>query len=211
MNTVFDGAFRARLFELIRWRRDVRQFRREALPDGLLDELLAAACCAPSVGLSEPWRFVLVEDGARRAAVRADFEACNARALAGQEDGRAAAYARLKLAGLDQAPTHLALFALPDPSQGHGLGRHTMPQTLAYSTVMAAHTLWLTARAAGVGMGWVSILDPEAVAAILEVDPQWTFIGYFCLGYPEREDDVPELQRLGWECRQPAGAALIRR
>ena len=209
--TPFDDAFRARLLDLIHWRRDVRHFRPDPLPDGLLDELLQAAACAPSVGLSEPWRFVLVEDRARRASVRANFEACNARALAAQADERIAHYARLKLAGLDQAPVHLALFAVSDPAQGHGLGRGTMPETLAYSAVMAAHTLWLAARAAGVGMGWVSILDPASIAEVLDVDPDWTFIGYFCLGYPTQDEDVPELERLGWECRHPARATLIKR
>ncbi len=208
---VFDDAFRAQLLELFRWRRDVRRFRPTPVPPGLLDRLLDAASLAPSVGLSEPWRMVTVDDPARRAAVRASFEACNAQALAGQAAGQAAAYARLKLAGLDEAPCQFAVFAKPDPGQGHGLGRATMPETTVYSAVMAVHTLWLAARAFGLGLGWVSILDPAAVAEALDVSPGWTFIGYFCLGYPQSEDKVPELERLGWEQRRPARSTIIRR
>jgi 5,6-dimethylbenzimidazole synthase len=164
----------------------------------------------PAGGLSEPWRFVTVDDPSRRAAVRVSFEACNARALAAQGN-RAASYARLKLAGLDEAPCHLAVFVVPDPEQGGGLGRATMPQTTTYSAVMAVHTLWLAARAAGLGLGWVSILDPAAVADALEVPAEWSLIGYFCLGYPEAEEATPELERLGWEFRRPAGSTVIRR
>ncbi len=208
---IFDDAFRTRLLDLFRWRRDVRRFRAEPVSQALLDDLLNVACLAPSVGLSQPWRFITVDDPARRAAVRASFESCNAQALANQAAGHAALYARLKLAGLDEAPCHLAVFAEPDPEQGRGLGRGTMPETTAYSAVMAAHTLWLAARAAGLGLGWVSILDPATIAAALDVRSDWTFIGYFCLGYPQAEDDVPELQRAGWEHRRAVTATCIRR
>ncbi len=201
----FDGAFQARLLELFRWRRDVRRFRPEPVAAELVDRLVAAASLAPSVGLSEPWRLVMVDDPARRAAVRANFEACNALALAAQADDDAALYVRLKLAGLDRAPCQFAVFAEPEPEQGRGLGRRTMPDATAYSAVMAVHTLWLLARALRLGLGWVSILDPVAVARLLDVPAHWTLIGYFCLGYPEAADDAPELERLGWERRRPAG------
>jgi len=207
----FDSEFRARLAELLAWRRDVRRFRRGPLPAGAIERLIEIACRAPSVGLSQPWRFVLVDDAARRAAVRADFAACNAAALAAQTQDRAAGYARLKLAGLDEAPCHLAVFADPGTAQGHQLGRHTMPEMIAYSVVAAIYTLWLAARAEGIGMGWVSILDPGEVRAILDVPADWNLIGYFCLGYPGAADDVPELEREGWETRRPADSFLIRR
>src|SRR5881275_1348613 len=154
----FDPEFRSRLQALLTWRRDVRRFRRDPLPEGTIERLIGLACLAPSVGLSQPWRFVLVDLPARRAAVRENFLHCNAAALAEQAPERARHYARLKLAGLDEAPCHLAVFADPTTRQGHGLGRLTMPETIAYSAVMATHTLWLTARAEGIGMGWISIL-----------------------------------------------------
>jgi 5,6-dimethylbenzimidazole synthase len=201
---VFDEGFRAELYRLFRWRRDVRRFRPDPVAPGLLDHLIAVADLAPSVGLSQPWRFVTVDEPCRRAAVRATFLASNAAALADQPASRADAYAGLKLAGLDQAPCHLAIFAVSDPVQGGGLGRRTMPETVAYSAVMAIHTLWLTARATGLGLGWVSILDPARVHAALDVPTDWILIGYFCLGYPEAESDIPELERAGWERRQAA-------
>lgn len=207
----FAPSFRDELRLLFRWRRDVRRFRPEPLPEGALDELLAIVATAPSVGLSQPWRFVLVEDETRRAAVRGIFERCNAEALAAQRRERRTLYAKLKLAGLEEAPVHLAVFVEPDPKQGFGLGRHSMPETAAYSAVLAIHTLWLAARADGLGLGWVSILDPHALGEALAVPRDWIFIGYLCLGYPHEESDVPELEREGWETRQPAAATLLLR
>jgi 5,6-dimethylbenzimidazole synthase len=207
----FDETFRVRLRELFKWRRDVRHFRSEPVGPAVLDDLLEVASLAPSVGLSQPWRFVTVEDPSRRSAVRAGFVACNALALANQDADRAAQYARLKLAGLDEAPCQFAVFAEVDPEQGHGLGRSTMPETTAYSTAMAVHTLWLAARAEGLGLGWVSILDPKQVTTALDVPRDWIFIGYFCLGYPQTEDDVPELERTGWEYRRGAATVRIQR
>jgi 5,6-dimethylbenzimidazole synthase len=208
---VFDDAFRSELDTLFRWRRDVRHFQATPVPAATIDALLETASLAPSVGLCEPWRFVMVESPDRRAAVRANFEHCNAEALASQDPALAPAYARLKLEGIDKAPCQFALFADTDPVQGHGLGRRTMPETTAYSAVMAVHTLWLAARALGIGLGWVSILDLEVMHAILDVPRDWRFIGYFCLGYPQTEDNTPELQRFGWAERQPAAATMLRR
>jgi 5,6-dimethylbenzimidazole synthase len=207
----FDDAFRARLRELLAWRRDVRHFRRDPLPEGAVERLIETACLAPSVGLSQPWRFVLVDMPERRAAIARNFAECNAAALAAQDGDRPGRYARLKLAGLDDAPCHLAVFADPDTEQGHGLGRLTMPEMAQYSAVAAAHTLWLAARAEGIGMGWVSILDPRAVAEILDVPGSWRLIGYFCLGYPATEDDVPRLERDGWETRRACETFVVRR
>jgi 5,6-dimethylbenzimidazole synthase len=163
------------------------------------------------VGLSQPWRFVIVEDGAARAAIRQNFATCNAQALAAQSGDRAGLYAQLKLAGLDEAPCHLAVFADRATAQGHGLGRHTMPEMIDYSAVTAVHTIWLAARAQGIGMGWVSILDATAVAALLDVPAEWKFIGYFCLGYPQADDTVPELEQSGWERRRLPSSVILRR
>lgn len=207
----FDSAFRARLRDLLVWRRDVRAFQPVPLPAGTLERLADAAALAPSVGLSQPWRFVAVDDPGRRAAVRSCFEVCNGDALRQQDPERAPSYARLKLAGLDDAPCHLAVFADRDTLQGHGLGRLTMPETIDYSAVMAVHTLWLAARAEGIGVGWVSILDPDRIRQILDVPVSWRFIGYFCIGYPLQESDTPALERLEWERRRAQARLILRR
>ena len=207
----FDDGFRARLHDLFVWRRDVRRFRTDALPAGALDRLIGTACLSPSVGLSQPWRFVVVDDAARRAEVLANFVACNAEALASYSGDLAQRYAALKLEGLREAPCHLAVYADRATELGHGVGRRTMPEMADYSVVAAISTLWLAARADGIGVGWVSILDPAALTAALDVPRDWRLIGYFCIGYPQAESDSPELERVGWELRRPVADHIIRR
>lgn len=202
---VFDAGFRETLAALFEWRRDVRRFRTDPLPPGALERLLALADGAPSVGLSQPWRFVTVDDSARRDAIRVEFARCNAAALATQDSARAGLYARLKLEGLTTAPVQLAVCVDPAPEQGHGLGRATQPETAAYSAVLAVHTLWLAARAAEIGVGWVSILDPPAVLAVLEVPASWRLVAYLCVGFAEQPSAVPELEAAGWERRGRTG------
>jgi 5,6-dimethylbenzimidazole synthase len=207
----FDEAFCARLRDLFVWRRDVRRFRTDPLAPGTLERLIDLACLAPSVGLSQPWRFIVVEDPARRGEVREAFKACNAEALASYADDLAAKYARLKLAGLEEAPCQFALFVDRATPVGHGLGRRTMPETAEYSAVAAIAMMWLAARAENIGMGWVSILEPARVSRILDVPEAWRFIGYFCVGYPQIESDTPELQDAGWERRRSAEPCILRR
>lgn len=207
----FHEEFRARLRDLFLWRRDVRRFRRAPLPAGTVADLLALAALAPSVGYSQPWRFVRVADSTRRAAIRDNFARCNAEALERHRGEKAEIYARLKLEGLDKAPVQLAVFCDEGTQAGHGLGRGTMPETLRYSVVMAVHTLWLAARARGIGVGWVSILDPQAVVRCLDVPEDWSLVAYLCLGWPEEEHLDPELARHGWEDRQEAANTLIER
>ncbi len=207
----FDDEFRQHLAALIVWRRDVRSFRADPLPAGLLEQLVGLSCLAPSVGLSEPWRFVRISTASRRAEVRAEFERANGEALAGYSGDQARLYAQLKLAGLDRAPVHLAVFADQSTRKGMGLGRRTMPETLEYSVVGAIVTFWLAARAHGVGVGWVSILDAKRVNAILEIPDDWDLIAYLCIGYPEEETCTPELERAGWEKRTGAALPLVER
>jgi 5,6-dimethylbenzimidazole synthase len=207
----FDDDFRTKLNTLMVWRRDVRRFRTDTLPPGELERLIEAACLAPSVGLSQPWRFVVVDDPARRRCVVDTFTRCNSAALQTYGQERRSVYARLKLAGLQEAPCHLALFADMESEAGYGLGRQTMPQTLEYSVVAAIGNLWLAARAEGIGVGWISILDPAEVGTALDVAPTWKLIGYFCLGYPDHDSDIPELEREGWERRRPWETFVLRR
>lgn len=207
----FDRAFCDQLRDLFAWRRDVRRFRSEPLPDGLLEELLETACLSPSVGNSQPWRYVLVEDKARRKQVIADFEACNADALASYDGEVAETYASLKLSGLRDAPVHLAVFVDRETPDGRGLGTRTMPETYDYSVVSAIQILWLAARAHHVGLGWVSILNPEIVCDILDVPNTWRLVAYLCIGYPQEEHEDPELVRHGWQERRPLGDVLLKR
>ena len=160
MTGQFSPAFREELAALMRWRRDVRRFRTDPVPEDLLARGFQAFTLAPSVGLSEPWRILRVDSAPARDACLANFRACNARALDGFDGDRAATYSRLKLTGMAEAPIHLAVF-------------------------------------------WVSILDPTRLARDLDVPDGWRFIGYLCIGWPETEDTMPELERAGWETRSP--------
>ncbi|WP_417831435.1 5,6-dimethylbenzimidazole synthase [Terasakiella sp.] len=212
MPPVFDKEFCEKLDELFRWRRDVRRFKTDPLPHGMLDELLETATLAPSVGNSQPWRFVVVEDRTRRDKVRNNFEACNREALQDYQGKEAETYATLKLSGLDRAPAHIAVFCDTQTDIGKGLGQKTMPETLKYSVVSSIQTLWLSARAKGVGLGWVSIVEPETVKEILDInEASWDLVAYLCIGYPEEEHEVPELVRFGWQDRLPLSQTVIRR
>jgi 5,6-dimethylbenzimidazole synthase len=198
----FDAAFREMLDRLIGWRRDVRRFRRDPLPDGVMDELLHLAQMAPSVGHSQPWRFVRVKTAALRAALadHADGEVARAGERIADAERRAA-YGALKLHGLREAPEIVAVFCDDGTVIGGGLGAATMPETRSYSVVLAIHTLWLAARARGIALGWVSIVDPAYVSALLDVPTGWRLIAVLCIGLPEEEGAVPELERLGWQAR----------
>jgi 5,6-dimethylbenzimidazole synthase len=207
----FAADFVHQLELLYRWRRDVRRFRTDPLSEDTLEQVIGLAALAPSVGLSQPWRFVKVASAECRDAVRAIFTACNQEALSSYTDDRASLYARLKLAGLDEAPVHLAVFVDRGTERGHGLGRRTMPETLAYSVVGAVHGFWLAARALGIGVGWVSILDAEQVKAALQLPDDWHLVAYLCVGYPQEEHLDPELERAGWEQRLPARQVIFER
>ena len=201
----FDDAFRARLEALIAWRRDVRRFSDRPVPPALIERLLDVAQFSPSVGNSQPWRWVRVESSEKRAAIRANFLAANAAARGVQKDERAHAYAMLKLEGLDRAPVQFAVFCDRETEQGFGLGCHTMPEMLRYSVAGMVSTFWLAARAAGLGVGWVSILEPEQVAHLMEVPPSWLLVAYLCIGWPEEEHLDPELERHDWQARTSDG------
>lgn len=207
----FDETFRERLADLFAWRRDVRRFRTDPIDEALLRRCLALAGLGPSVGNSRPWRFVRVADPDRRRAVADSFERCNARARDAYPDARRDLYARLKLEGLREAPVHLAVFCDEATQAGHGLGRATMPEMLRYSAVTAVHGFWLAARAHGLGVGWVSILEPEAVTRLMDVPEAWRLVAYLCVGLPVEEHADPELVRHGWQARDPEAERLVER
>jgi 5,6-dimethylbenzimidazole synthase len=192
------------IYRAIATRRDVRRgFLEKPLPDELIRRLLSAAHCAPSVGLMQPSRFVLVRDYDVRRAVHEAFLQANEQALATYTGDRREQYARLKLEGILEAPQNLCVLSDPQSERGHQLGRHTMPETAIYSTVCAIQNLWLASRAEGVGVGWVSILDPDRLREILHIPANIVPVGYLCLGYVDRFATEPDLERFGWESRIP--------
>ena len=202
--TSFSQSFQTDLHDLMRWRRDVRRFRTDPVDEAVLDACLDTIPLAPSVGLSEPWRVIRVTSATARAAALSNFEAANARALEGYAGDQARLYAQLKLSGMRDAPVQLAVFCDDTTTKGSGLGAATMPEMRRYSVVSAITLFWLALRAEGLGLGWVSILDPDQMARDLDVPETWRLIGYFCVGYPETPSDTPELEQVGWEIRDDA-------
>ncbi|TCM15695.1 cob(II)yrinic acid a,c-diamide reductase [Novosphingobium sp. PhB165] len=198
----FSPEFTSELAELLAWRRDVRHFRKEPIGEDRVAELLAVAQLAPSVGNSQPWRFVRVRSAALRETLAGHADTEKAAAAAAMPDAeRRSKYAALKLHGIREAPEVIAVFCDDATTTGFGLGAATMPETRAYSVVLAIHTLWLAARARGLGLGWVSIVEPGFVTDLLDVPASWRFIALLCLGHPLEPDVIPELERRGWQPR----------
>ena len=200
----FSESERAAVYRAIATRRDVRRgFVDRPLPDELLQRLLAAAHSAPSVGLMQPSRFIVIRSLAIRTAVHQIFKEANAEAAAAYEGEQAKQYKALKLEGILEAPQNVCIVCDTRSERGHKLGRATMPETAAYSTVCAIQNLWLAARAEGVGVGWVSILDPVRLRLILQVPEHLLPVAYLCLGFVDRFTTGPELELSGWEKRVP--------
>jgi 5,6-dimethylbenzimidazole synthase len=200
----FSNDFRAGLHDLMRWRRDVRHFRTDPVDEALVKQCLDTFSLAPSVGLSEPWRIVRVQSPSMKTAAMENFKQTNTQALAGYSGEKAALYASLKLSGMNDAPEHLAIYCDDTTDKGAGLGAGSMPEMRRYSVVGAVTLMWLTARALGLGVGWVSVLDPERLNDDLDVPEGWTLVAYLCLGWPAKNTLTPELETKGWEARAPA-------
>ena len=208
-NTAFSDPERAAVYRAIAERRDVRRgFMDRPLTAELLKRLLAAAHNAPSVGLMQPSRFIVICDLAIRKAVHGIFEQANTDAAATYTGKQREQYAALKLEGILEAPQNLCIVCDTQNERGHKLGRHTMPETATYSTVCAIQNLWLAARAEGVGVGWVSILDPVRLRAVLHIPEHILPVAYLCLGYVDQFASSPELERYGWEKRVPLETAV---
>lgn len=205
----FDENERNAVYRAIRERRDVRRgFLPEPVPDELLHRLLEAAHNAPSVGLMQPWRFIVVRDLAVRQRVHEIFLKANEQAMANYEGEQQQNYSGMKLEGILEAPQNLCIVCDSQSNQGHQLGRRTMPETAIYSAVCAVQNLWLAARAEGIGVGWVSILEPHSLRSTLKIPEQITPVAYLCLGYVDAFSKEPDLERAGWEKRTPLKSVL---
>jgi 5,6-dimethylbenzimidazole synthase len=205
----FSQAERDAVYRVLRERRDVRSgYLPRTLENTTLCRLLDAAHSAPSVGLMQPWRFIVVRDPAQRARVHEVFLHANQTAAIGYANERSELYGRLKLEGLLEAPQHLCVVCEATSEQGHGLGRRSMPETSTYSVVCAIQNLWLAARAEGIGVGWVSIVDPHAIKDLLRIPPGAELVAYLSIGYVEEFAESPDLERAGWEVRASLASVL---
>lgn len=205
----FNAPDREAVYRAIAARRDVRRgYLSHPLPDDLLHRLLAASHCAPSVGLMQPSRFVVIRDRGVRAAVHQAFLEANQKAAEAYTDERRTLYEGLKLEGILEAPQNLCVLSDAESERGHGLGRQTVPETAIYSTVCAIQNLWLAARAEGVGVGWVSIVAPPRLREILHIPSEIVPVAYLCLGFVDTFGTEPELERAGWEQRLPLASVV---
>ncbi len=191
------------VYEAIHSRRDVRAFLPDLVPDEAVMRILDAAHHAGSVGYMQPWNFLVIRDLEIKRQVQAVFRKANAAAASLYNGDRLSLYSSLKLEGIVDAPLNLAVTCDRSRQGPAVLGRHTMPETDLYSTCCAIQNLWLAARAEGIGVGWVSIVEPEEVKALLGIPPDIVLVAYLCIGYPVEFEDRPTLERVGWADRLP--------
>lgn len=200
----FTDQERAAIYRAIFERRDVRsQFLPDPIADDVLMRLLQAAHAAPSVGLMQPWNFIVIRDPGIRAQIRSAFDRANAEAGGMFQGQRRELYSQLKLQGITESPINLCITC--DRSRGGPvvLGRTHDRDTDLYSTVCAVQNLWLAARAEGIGVGWVSIFHDTDLRRILHLPEQVVPVAYLCLGHVRELYDEPELQARGWATRRP--------
>lgn len=196
------------VYEVIALRRDVRNFRPGPVPEAVVRRILEAAHRAGSVGLMQPWDFVLLRTAQRKAEAYALFRRATERAATHYDDDRRATYGALKLQGILDAP--LCICVTCDTTRGgpHVLGRDSIPEMDRYSTCLAVQNLWLAARAEGVGVGWVSIVDNAELARMLELPAYVVPVAFLCLGYPVEFSAGPMLEATGWRARLPLDALI---
>jgi nicotinate-nucleotide--dimethylbenzimidazole phosphoribosyltransferase len=195
---------RAAVYRVIEERRDVRAgFRRDPIPPEVLGRVLAAAHQAPSVGLSQPWDFIVIAGRPRRERIKALADRARNDYAASLPGVRALAFDRLKTEAILETPVNIVVTCDPTRGGRHTLGRQSQPQTAAYSSVLAVANLWLAARAEGLGVGWVSFFSERELAAELGLPAHLEVIAYLCLGYVTEFAPEPELATAGWARRRP--------
>lgn len=198
------------VYKAIFGRRDVRRFLSSPIPCEIIERVLLAAHHAPSVGFMQPWNFILIRDPSRKKVIKEAFLLARSQEAEWFSEERKKLYLSLKLEGIEEAPINICVTC---DSTRHGpaiLGRSLIPQTDIYSTCCAIQNLWLAARVEGLGVGWVSIISEQRLKEILEIPSHVTVVGYLCVGYPERFEPKPELEKVGWLNRLPLGEVISR-
>lgn len=199
----------AALYDVLHRRRDVRrEFTGEAVDEHTLDRVLSAAHAAPSVGLTQPWDFVLVRDRGLRTAFQAHVAAERAVFDAELDAERAAVFARISVEGVLQSS--LGIVVTYDPERGAPavLGRHAIADAGLYSTCLAVQNLWLAATAEGWGVGWVSFYREPFLRDLLGIPAHIRPVAWLCVGPVEQLQAIPDLERHGWRRRRPLADAV---
>ncbi|VAW93205.1 Cobalamin biosynthesis protein BluB @ 5,6-dimethylbenzimidazole synthase, flavin destructase family [hydrothermal vent metagenome] len=196
------------LEDIMLHRRDIRgnNFLNSPIADETISKILHAASLAPSVGFSQPWEFVIVRDDEIKKQVYKNFVVENKKAEATFSDKQQEMYQQLKLEGILEAPVNIAVFYKPPTAPA--LGQNTIPETGEYSVVCAIQNMWLMSRAMNVGLGWVSILNPDSVKKILQAPADNKLVAYLCIGYVEEFFSTPELEKLNWKKRKQINSVV---
>jgi len=204
----FSEEERESLYRIMRARRDMRHFSPNSTVDAaVLQRILSAAHSAPSVGLMQPWRFIRISDAALREQMHALVETerhLTAHAL-GEREGE---FMRLKVEGIRDS-AELWVASLMDQREAHVFGRRTLPEMDLASVACAIQNMWLAARAEGLGMGWVSLFDPQALATLLNIPSGGKPVAILCLGPVPEFYPVPMLQLEQWRTPQPLHEMLF--
>ena len=193
---------RSAVYKAILARRDIRMYRPDPIPADTLHRILRAGHAAGSVGMMQPWNFIVLNDVEKRTQVHHHFVECNERAAAVWEDERHVHYGALKLQGILDSPLNIIITCDHTRGGEQVLGRHTIPETDVYSTCLAVQNMWLAARAEGIGMGWLSIMEPDSVKDILNIPSHVSIIAYMTVGYPVEFPETPLLEAVGWRQRE---------
>ncbi len=195
----FSNEEKEGVYKAIYSRRDVRgEFKKDPIPDDLLFKILDAAHHAPSVGFSQPWNFIIIKDLEIRRAIKESFERERLRAAELIDGYKRIKYLSFKLEGILDAPVNICVTYDPTRFGPFIIGKNSIPDTGIYSVCLAIQNLWLAARAEGLGVGWVSILDNEDLKRILNIPEHIKPIAYLCIGYVTHFNDKPDLERLEW-------------
>lgn len=203
-NSSFSRLERNAVYRAIFERRDVRKdFLPDSIPKATLHRILQASHHAGSVGFMQPWDFVVIQNQRTKRAVKQLFLQANNEAATRYRGDKAELYRSLKLEGIQEAPINLCVTCTRQRGGPYVLGRATVPETDLYSTCCAIQNLWLAARAEGIGIGWVSILDYEALKRLLGIPRPVKVIAYLCMGYVPAFSAQPDLEKAGWRKRIP--------
>ena len=205
----FPDDARRSLYDVVAARRDIRRYRPDALDPDLVRRVLLAAHQAPSVGHSQPWRFIVVSDPTTRdrAARMADEQ--RLRQARGMEPDSARRLLDLQLEGIREAPLGVVVACDRRTPAGGVLGRATFPDADLWSCACAIQNLWLAARAEGLGVGWVTLFDPAELESLVGVPDGVVTLGWLCLGWPDERPPDPGLERAGWSRRQPVEDVIL--
>jgi len=204
----FDDVARAALYRIMELRRDIRHFRPGDIDDDVLARILGAAELAPSVGFSQPWAFIVLRDRETRARIRESFLRCREAEAARFPADRRKTYLEFKLEGIEEATLNVCVLADLRPRDEAILGTTVQPESVRASVCCAVQNLWLAARAEGVGIGWVSIVEPSVLREELGLPPGVEPIAYLCVGHAEEFRERPLLEETGW---RPRRASVIHR